>query len=170
MHGFNNTLEFLVGDDVPGSPNKTSAFIRAAVRDMKSYIASKICKSISVGYATSDNGWTNGIAKYLACVNPNTAIDFLNINNREWCESNNYDTSRYKAMASAYSLYPVPTFLAAYGCLSSGSGAIDRSPEIAYDCCNSLVASSTISSQSMSPLLMVRRVVGRYEITVSTEI
>ena len=138
MHGFNNTLGFLVGDDITGPPSEISAFIRAAVRDMKSYIASKDYRSIPVGYATSDNGSSNGVAKYLACGDPSTAVDFLGINNRGWCDSDNYDTSGYKAMTSDYSLYPVPTFLAAYGCLSSDSDATNRFPEIAYIYCNML--------------------------------
>lgn len=138
MQEFNNTFGFLVGDDIAGSPNEISAFIRAAVRDMKHYIASKGYRSIPVGYAASDNGSTHGIAQYLACGDPSTAVDFLGINNRGWCGSDNYNTSGYRAMTSAYSLYPVPTFLAAYGCLSSDSGATEDFSEIAYIYCNML--------------------------------
>ncbi len=108
------------------------------MRDMKHYIASKGYRSIPVGYAASDNGSTHGIAQYLACGDPSTAVDFLGINNRAWCESDDYDTSGYNAMKSAYSLYPVPTFLAAYGCLSSDSGATEGFSEIAYIYCHML--------------------------------
>ena len=138
MHVFNNTFGFLVGDDIAGPPNKISPFIRAAVRDMKNYMASKGYRNIPVGYAASDNGSTHGIAQYLACGDPSKAVDFLGINNRGWCEPDNYDTSGYRAMTSAYSLYPVPTFLAAYGCLSSDPGATEDFSEIAYIYCSML--------------------------------
>ncbi|KAL9077774.1 MAG: hypothetical protein Q9161_000146 [Pseudevernia consocians] len=138
MQVFNNTFRFLVGDDIAGPPNKISPFIRAAVRDMKNYMASKGYRNIPVGYAASDNGSTHGIAQYLACGDPSTAVGFLGINNRGWCEPDNYDTSGYRAMTSAYSLYPVPTFLAAYGCLSSDPGATEDFSEIAYIYCDML--------------------------------
>lgn len=132
MQGFSNTFGFLVGDDIAGSPTVISAFIRAAVRDMKKYIYYKNYRNIPVGYAASDDGSTGGIAQYLACGDQNTAVDFLGINNRGWCETDNYDTSGYRAMLSAYSNYPVPTFLAAYGCLSFDSGLTEDFFEIAY--------------------------------------
>lgn len=132
MQEFNNTFGFLVGDDIAGSPHEISAFIRAAVRDMKDYIASKGYRNIPVGYAASDNGSSLGIAQYLACGDPSTAVDFLGINNREWCKFDDYDTSGYSAMTSAYSKYPVPTFLASYGCLSSEAGLTEDFSEIAY--------------------------------------
>ncbi|CAF9934585.1 MAG: 1,3-beta-glucanosyltransferase gas1 [Alectoria fallacina] len=132
MQQFNNTFGFLVGDDIGDSPTEISAFIRAAVRDMKNYIIYKGYRNIPIGYAASDNGSTDGIAQYLACGDQHTAVDFLGINNRGWCESDNYDTSGYRAMTSAYFNYPVPTFLAEYGCLSFGSGATEDFDEIAY--------------------------------------
>ena len=138
MQGFNNTLGFLVGDDIAGSPKEISAFVRAAVRDMKKYMSSNGYRHIPVGYATSDNGSAHGIAQYLACGDPTTAVDFLGINARGWSGSDNYETSRYRAMTSAYSLYPVPTFLAAYGCLSSNSDPIENFSEIAYIHCEML--------------------------------
>lgn len=130
MQDFNDT--FLVDDDIAGSPTVISAFIEAAVPDMKKYIANKGYRTISAGYANSDNGSTNGIAQYLACGNQSTAVDFLGISNRGRCEFDNYDTSGYRVMTSFYSDYPVPTFLAAHGCLSSGSGPTEDFSEVPY--------------------------------------
>lgn len=132
MQGYNNTFGFLVGDDIAGSPSTISPFIRAAVRDMKNYIADNDYRNIPVGYAASDNGSAHGIAQYLVCGERSTAIDFLGINNREWCEYDDYNTSGYRALTSAYSLYPVPTFLAEYGCVSSDSGSTEDFSEIDY--------------------------------------
>lgn len=132
MQGFSNTLGFLVGDDVVGCPSEISAFIRAAVRDLKALVAYNNDRHYPVGYAASDNGSTHGITQYLACGNSSTAVDFLGINNRGWCEVDDYETSGYRAMISTYSPYPVPTFLTAYGCLSYKSGSTERFSEIAY--------------------------------------
>ncbi len=83
MWGINNILGSLVEDGITGPLSEIMAFIRAAVRDMKSYIVSKNYRSISVKYAISDNDSTNKIAKYLIYGDSNTAVDFLDINNRE---------------------------------------------------------------------------------------
>ena len=136
MQKITTLFGFLVGDDIARSPAAISALTRAAVRDMKDYITSKAYRKIPLGYGTSDNGNSHGVAQYLACGDPATAVDFLGINNRGWCESYNYDTSGYRAMTSAYSLYPAPTFLAACGCLPSKVGATEDFSEISYIYCN----------------------------------
>lgn len=76
-------------------------------------------RNIPVGYAAVIVAVPRyGIAQYLACGDQNTAVDFLGIYNRKWCKHDTYDTSCYRAMISAHSRYPVPNFLAEYGCLS----------------------------------------------------
>ena len=120
MQVYNNTLGFIVGDDIFGPPSRSSAFIRAVVRDMKSYIAYKGYRKIPVGYSATDYGDSQGIARYLTCGNQSTAIDFLGIKDRSWCKYDSFESSGYAELTTAYSNYTVPVFLSEYGCDDPG--------------------------------------------------
>ena len=131
MQGYKNTLGFLIGDDIDGPANETSAYIRAAVRDMKAYMVQKAYRMIPVGYAaTYIRGYSSSGSPfpplYLDCGDQahseGSAIDFLGINDHDWCKGDYLETSYYIDLISQFTNYadiyhyPVPAFFTEYGC------------------------------------------------------
>lgn len=119
MQGYTNMLGFFGGNEVTNAPNNTeaSAFVKAAVRDTKSYIKSKGYRSIGVGYATNDDKAIRvDIADYFNCGNPEDAIDFWGYNIYSWCGASSYAQSGYQARTEEFESYSVPAFFAEYGC------------------------------------------------------
>ncbi|MCJ1428247.1 1,3-beta-glucanosyltransferase gas1 [Sticta canariensis] len=124
MHNFTNLLCFILGDDVIGgtSQNGSGPYLKAAIRDMKAYVRQKSYRPIPVGFVNSVTDQDNfTFADYLNCGDKSDEnIDFWGANIRDWCtpRENNYANSNYTNATSALSAYPVPGFLAAYGCLN----------------------------------------------------
>ena len=118
---YTNVIGFFAGNEVANSPINTDSmpFVKAAVRDMKTYISSKnLGRSLYVGYATSDDQYTrNNIENYLNCGDTADTIDFLGYNIYEWCKSSDtFQTSGYQARTQDLAGYTVPAFFAEYGC------------------------------------------------------
>ncbi|MCJ1430073.1 1,3-beta-glucanosyltransferase gas1, partial [Sticta canariensis] len=127
MHNYTNLPGFTLGDDVISgiSQKHSGPYLKAAVRDMKAYIRQKSYRPIPVGSVNSVNGQDNNFtfSDYLNCGDKSEDnIDFWGANIRDWCESSyngrtsNYTYSSYAIATSALSAYPLPAFLAAYGC------------------------------------------------------
>lgn len=119
MANFTNVLGFFAGNEVSNAPNNTdaSAFVKAAVRDMKSYIATKGYRTIGVGYATNDDADIRvNMADYFNCGSSNSSIDFWGYNIYSWCGDSSYSTSGYDVRTQEFSKYSVPAFFAEYGC------------------------------------------------------
>ncbi|KAK3079795.1 hypothetical protein LTS18_003890 [Coniosporium uncinatum] len=85
MQQYNNTLGFVAGDQVSSDTDSTAVagFGRAAVRDMKTYMAQQdyrtesISRSIGIGITTNDDASIReDLAAYLNCGNQGSAIDF----------------------------------------------------------------------------------------------
>ncbi|CAH2350603.1 1,3-beta-glucanosyltransferase Gas2p [[Candida] railenensis] len=117
MHKFNNVLGFFAGNEVTDSKDNTFAapFVKAAVRDIKSYIFTSGYRKIPVGYATNDDAVIRmDISNYLVC--GTHEVDFLGVNNYEWCGFSSYATSGYKERTIEYTNFPVPLFFSEYGC------------------------------------------------------
>ena len=117
---YNNVLGFFAGNEVSNSANNTvaSAFVKAAVRDTKAYIARKKYRSIGVGYATNDDETRTELANYFNCGPQENAIDFWGYNIYSWCgKEATYESSHYGERTEEFSKYSVPAFFAEYGCI-----------------------------------------------------
>lgn len=120
MANYTNVLGFFAGNEVTNNDTNTdaSAFVKAAVRDMKAYIAQRNYRTIGVGYATSDDaGIRQLVAKYFDCGDDRaSAIDFWGYNIYSWCGNSSYTLSGYDQRTAEFENYNVPVFFAEYGC------------------------------------------------------
>lgn len=120
MAKYTNTLGFFAGNEVANMVNNTNAmpFVKAAVRDIKTYIKSKNYRALGVGYAATDDATIrDGVRPYMVCGSTDTSVDFFGYNIYEWCSSKDtYSTSGYKDRTAEFANYPVPPFFAEYGC------------------------------------------------------
>ncbi|KAL4890553.1 Glucanosyltransferase-domain-containing protein [Aspergillus ambiguus] len=116
---YNNTLGFFAGNEVSNTVGTTdaSAFVKAAVRDMKAYIKEKGYRTMGVGYATNDDSTIRvNMADYFNCESSEDSIDFWGYNIYSWCGDSTYAESGYKERTNEFRDYSVPVFFAEYGC------------------------------------------------------
>lgn len=117
---YTNTIGFFGGNEVANAPNNTdsTAFVKAAVRDTKSYIKSRnYGRDLYVGYATNDDADIRvNMADYLNCGNQDAAVDFWGYNIYSWCGDSSFTESGYDVRTKEFSTYSVPAFFAEYGC------------------------------------------------------
>ncbi|KAH8727037.1 1,3-beta-glucanosyltransferase gel4 precursor [Phaeosphaeriaceae sp. PMI808] len=116
---YDNTLGFFAGNEVSNQPNNTiaSAFVKAAVRDMKAYVKSKNYRPVGVGYATNDDADIRAnLAAFFDCGNPDEAIDFWGYNIYSWCGDSSFQESGFDVRTKEFEKYNVPVFFAEYGC------------------------------------------------------
>lgn len=119
LQQYTNVLGFFAGNEVSNNASNTdaSAFVKAAVRDMKAYIKQKNYRTIGVGYATNDDADIRvNLADYFDCGSPADSIDFWGYNIYSWCGNSTYEESGYQARTQEFSSYNVPAFFAEYGC------------------------------------------------------
>ncbi|KAA6408924.1 MAG: glycoside hydrolase family 72 [Lasallia pustulata] len=119
LQNYTNVLGFFAGNEVANSVNTTgaSAFVKAAVRDMKAYIKQQNYRAIGVGYATADvSDIRIQLADYFNCGPAADAIDFWGYNIYSWCGNSSYSLSGYETRTEEFANYTVPAFFAEYGC------------------------------------------------------
>ena len=120
MAKYSNTLGFFAGNEVTNNATNTdaSAFVKAAVRDSKSYIKQKGYRTIGVGYATSDDAdIREDVSNYFDCGSDrSSAIDFYGYNIYSWCGDSSFTESGYDQRTAQFQNYNVPVFFAEYGC------------------------------------------------------
>lgn len=122
---YKNVLGYHVGNEVVIAANGTgaAAFVKAAARDVKSYLKSKNLAGL-VGYAAvdADSTWLDPFANYLTC-DPNgngsgdTSIDIFGLNNYEWC--GDATASVYAEKNSDFAGYNVAAYFSEFGCITS---------------------------------------------------
>ncbi|KAF9287517.1 1,3-beta-glucanosyltransferase gas1 [Mortierella alpina] len=119
--GYSNTLGFFIGNEVTND-NKTtvaSAYVKALLRDAKTYIDSTASRKIPVGYANNDDADIRlQIQEYFNCGNAeDERIDFYGINLYEWCGPEvTYQTSGFADRTKEVASYSIPVFLSEFGC------------------------------------------------------
>lgn len=126
---YKNVIGFFAGNENVSSNNQTAAaaFVKAAVRDCKGYIAAQNYRSsLGVGYATADVDSRDDLAHYFACEPGNsgnsTQLDFWGYNVYSWCGDSSYSQSQYGERYDFFKDYPVPVFFAEYGCIVGVEG------------------------------------------------
>lgn len=115
---YTNVIGFFAGNEVTNNVTTTeaSAFVKAAVRDSKAYIAEKGYNK-SVGYAAADvSSIRVQLADYFNCNSEDESVDFFGDNVYEWCGNSTFEESGYSTIASNFANYSVPYFFAEYGC------------------------------------------------------
>lgn len=120
---YDNLGGFWIGNEVinnlGGSPS--APYIKAAVADMKSYLSAKGYRQIPIGYSAADIAELRPMLQnYLACAEPDQAIDFYGLNSYEWCGAATYDTSGYGGLQAMALGYNIPIFFSETGCNVGG--------------------------------------------------
>jgi len=84
---------------------------------MKAYHSAKGYRNIPIGYSAADIAELRPqLQNYLACSDPDTAIDFFGLNSYEWCGDVNFETSGYVNLQEMSEGYNIPIFFSETGC------------------------------------------------------
>lgn len=116
---YSNVLGFFAGNEVTNNKSNTeaSAFVKAAVRDMKAYIKDKKYRPMGVGYATNDDAEIrDDMTDYFNCNKEEESIDFWGYNIYSWCGASSFTKSGYDVVVEDFKDFNVPVFFAEYGC------------------------------------------------------
>lgn len=120
MSQYNNTLGFFAGNEVINDDSTTpaAAYVKAVVRDIKTFQRHTGLRLIPVGYSAADVE-ENRIqsAHYFNCGDDELArVDMFGFNDYSWCGRSSFTISGYDKKVEAYSNYSIPLFLSEFGC------------------------------------------------------
>ncbi|KAI8097189.1 Glucanosyltransferase-domain-containing protein [Halteromyces radiatus] len=119
FHHYDNILAYMAGNEVTNDNTNTgaSAFVKAALRDIKHYIKLNKTKYIPVGYASNDDERIREpIRDYFSCDDDASQVDFYGVNLYEWCGKSSYKSSGYDERTKEMNQYNKPVFLSEFGC------------------------------------------------------
>lgn len=111
FQSYDNTLLFLAGNEVINAANNTQSapYVKAVVRDMKTYINNRQYRSIPVGYAAADvSENVNDQLDYMNCGADITRVDFFGMNDYSWCDPSSFTESGWSAKVQKYANYGAP--------------------------------------------------------------
>ena len=122
---FPNLLGFfggneVINDDPTGETDPP--FVRAVIRDLKTYISKHSTRTIPVGYSAAQvqdilqNQWN-----YFQCSLGNdddlSRADFFGLNSYSWCGSSaTFESSGYNVLTEWFAKTTIPIFFSEYGC------------------------------------------------------
>jgi hypothetical protein len=116
FQAYPNVLGFMVAHGLEESTLGLSAmgFVKAAVRDMKSYMKIKGYRNIPVGYGGDDFD-SRSIGDYLNCGDRNSSIDFISIDRGDFDDFNNTINLKFVGQLTRdYRDFSIPMFIDAY--------------------------------------------------------
>lgn len=116
---YDNILAFIAGNEVTNDKTNTpaSAYVKAAIRDVKRFIKTTKKRYIPVGYASNDDEYIrDAIKDYFACGDEDSQADFFGVNMYEWCGSSSFEKSGYADRTKEFSNFAKPVFLSEFGC------------------------------------------------------
>ncbi|KAF7721593.1 1,3-beta-glucanosyltransferase gas1 [Apophysomyces ossiformis] len=116
---YDNTFAFIAGNEVTNNKTNTpaSAYVKAAVRDIRHYIRSTQKRYIPVGYASNDDADVRSPLKdYFNCGKDEEQVDFYGVNLYEWCGDSTFEKSGFADRTREFANYSKPVFLSEYGC------------------------------------------------------
>jgi hypothetical protein len=117
---YDNTLGFFAANEVINDVPSTAAapYVKAVVRDMKTFLKNRDLRAIPVGYSAADIEENRlQSANYFNCGDDETArVDMFGFNDYSWCGKSSFTTSGYDQQVEEFSNYSLPLFFSEFGC------------------------------------------------------
>ncbi|KAI9473554.1 MAG: Glucanosyltransferase-domain-containing protein [Benjaminiella poitrasii] len=116
---YDNLLGFIAGNEVTNDKTNTqaSAYVKAALRDIKMYVKKFKSRQVPIGYASNDDEFIrDAIKDYFICGDAESQADFFGLNLYEWCGASSFERSGFKDRTKEFEGYNKPVFLSEYGC------------------------------------------------------
>ncbi|KAK6455996.1 Glucanosyltransferase-domain-containing protein [Scheffersomyces xylosifermentans] len=117
---YNNTLGFFAGNEVinDGPSVAAAPYVKATIRDIKTFIKNNGLRSIPVGYsAAAVDEYNLPSAEYFNCGDDELArVDMYGFNDYSWCGKASMQTSGWDQKVDEFKNYSLPLFFSEYGC------------------------------------------------------
>lgn len=120
MSQYNNTLGFFAANEVINDDSTTPAapYVKAVVRDIKTFQKNTGLRRIPVGYSAADVLLNRlDTAHYFNCGDDDMArVDMFGFNDYSWCGQSTFQTSSYSQKMQDFGNYSIPLFFSEFGC------------------------------------------------------